>query len=145
MSNIYQIITEDDLDELISMHQNKMILIFFTDSSRLPMETKRMRYFFKQFSHQENNGLFLFVDLSNYQDISKRYTADANIPRFALYYNSRQIFYHDSYNMVKTREEYTKFKQRIMAYREEIVEEDNDDYNTEYEYIEEDNVSEMSD
>ena len=143
MSNIYQIITEDDLDELISMHQNRMILIFFTDSSRLAMETKRMRYFFKQFSMKESHGLFLFVDLSNYQDISKRYTADANIPRFALYYNSRQIFYHDSYNMVKTREEFEKFKQRISAYRDVIIEED--DNNTEYEYIEQDIDSEDSD
>lgn len=98
--NIYQVVSESDLTEILTTNKNKLVVILLTDVLAFDKtQSYRLKKTFYEVSKQYPNCLFCYVDFRRYNEVNKTYTKDIQIPRFTYYLNNEVLAYVEGLDM----------------------------------------------
>ena len=89
--NIYKVTKEEDLDKILDNHVYKLVVVMFLTSNCI-LNINEILFKFQQIKKQKSDCFFVYIDISNYIDTSKKYTKELIcLPRFHCYYNKQEI------------------------------------------------------
>lgn len=109
MTNIHQIVSEDDLKHFIETNQLKLITIMF--STKLCEPCKKIRPTFISLSKQYKDTEFVYIDLSEFKEDTYHYTNKYDIqytPYFIFLFNNKKLGHSegdDSNNLISVLKE----------------------------------------
>ena len=66
MSNLYQVLNENDLIDILNKNQNKLIIMLF--SAKWCQPCKMIKPVFIKLSKKHVKSLFLYIDINNYNE-----------------------------------------------------------------------------
>lgn len=99
--NIYQVVSELDLDELIEMKADSLLVAMFTDHVSLDrnvVSKMKLRYF--TIAQRNTDVYFVYVDLRNYTESAiQKYTKGIKIPKFIFFHKQEEAGYVEGPDM----------------------------------------------
>jgi len=91
-TNLYQVIKEEDLKEILNDHIHELTVIMFSSNKCQPCKT--ILPTFVQTAQQRSDCFFVYIDVLTYIDKTRKYTEKLKCtPRFSYYYNNQEIAY----------------------------------------------------
>lgn len=103
-NNIFQVITQKDLDEIIDEHSGSLIVLMYSSKSCPACVT--IKPAFISMAKSNNDCFFVYIDVNRFEDPTQKYTKGiSHIPRFAYLYNKQEIstiIGADEEKMIKT-------------------------------------------
>ena len=91
-SNIYQVLHESDLMEILTDNKNKLVSVMITDNSVLNSTVnKQLKQKYYDLSKKNSDMFFTYIDLKNFKvSPNQQFTKDIQIPRFGIYVNFKE-------------------------------------------------------
>ena len=90
IGNIYQVLNEDDLNEIIEDNQNKLIVVLF--SAKWCGPCRKIKPMFIDFSSKNKESFFVFINIDTFSDKKFKFMENvSNIPHFNYYYNNNLV------------------------------------------------------
>ena len=91
-TNLYQVIKEEDLNEILEDNIRKLVVIMFSSKDCIPCMNILPK--FVETAEQKLDCFFVYINIHKYTDTSKKYTEKLKCtPRFAYYYNKQELAY----------------------------------------------------
>ena len=88
MSNIYRVIDEEHLDEILLNSMFKLVYVFFT--SKVNDTNNGLKKILFNMSQKHKNSMFIYVDVDNYKTQNKAKVD--NLPTIVCYFQSQEMF-----------------------------------------------------
>uniref|UniRef100_A0A6C0ABW2 Thioredoxin domain-containing protein n=1 Tax=viral metagenome TaxID=1070528 RepID=A0A6C0ABW2_9ZZZZ len=86
--NIFQVINENDLSQIVDNSQDKLVVVMFTNYTSFDkVLSYKLKKAFFDVSKAYITNIFIYVDLNNFDGNPERFTQDLKIPRFCFYFN----------------------------------------------------------
>lgn len=102
--NIYQVINNNDLYDLINSTNDKLVVAMFTNYSSFDKQLSyKLKKAFFDVSKAYTFNVFIYIDLNNFDGDYKNFTQeeDFKIPRFCYYYNKDNLGFVQGLNLNK--------------------------------------------
>jgi hypothetical protein len=91
-NNIFRVLTESDLDEIVQDNQKNLVMIMF--SSQTCEETMKLKAQYVDVSNLNQDCFFVYVDLNDFIEQTHKYTKDIkHNMQFSFYFNLSEIGY----------------------------------------------------
>jgi len=99
--NIYQVVSEFDLDELIEMKADSLLVTMFTDHVSLDRNVvSKMKLRYYTIAQRNSDVYFLYIDLRNYSESPlQKYTKGIKIPKFVFFHKREEAGYVEGPDM----------------------------------------------
>ena len=86
--NIFQVINENDLSQIVNNSQDKLVVVMFTNYTSFDkVLSYKLKKAFFDVSKAYMVNVFIYVDLNNFDGDPEKFTQDLKIPRFCFYFN----------------------------------------------------------
>jgi len=122
-NNIYQVIKEKDLNEIINDHPQDLLLIMYSSKTCGPC--KKIKPLFINMSKENEDSFFVYIDINNYDgDISKYTNGFEGTPKFSFYFNKNEIAIIYGANEQVLKDTYMKLKMKILEKMREFIEQE---------------------
>ena len=95
-SNIYIVLNENDMDEILIKNTNTMIIILYISKKEDAYINIRRQYI--DISRVLQNEIFLFVDVNEFKNTVGKYIKKIEIPLIEFYFNKAMIAYTSGFN-----------------------------------------------
>lgn len=119
--NIFQVVKEDHLDEILTNYMQNLVLIMLSSKTCTPCRTIKPK--FVDLSKKNKDTVFIYIDRDNYELSNNKYfTQFKYTPTFVFYFGKNQIAYIEGAHeeaLVKT---IALLKQKIEEKKKEFVE-----------------------
>lgn len=90
MSNIFQVVNADDLEEILDDNLLKLVVVMFSSKQCLPC--KNIKPVFIELSKKNSDCFFVYIDLTNFKDNRLAVTESIEgTPQFIYYYDKQEI------------------------------------------------------
>lgn len=120
-NNLFQVIDENDLDEILNEHRDNLVVIMF--SSKMCTHCKKIKPKFVDLSTNNKDCLFIYIDLDNFKDTSTKYTQNIqHIPHFVYYLNNTSLSVISGANEEAISKVLVFLKDKINVKKKEILE-----------------------
>ena len=119
--NIYQVVKEIHLDELLTNNMQTLAVIMLSSKTCGPC--KRIKPKFVDLSKQNKDTLFIYIDIDNYEVINNKYFQDyKNVtPTFVFYFGGVKIAFIEGAHDQSLIQAITFLKQKIEDKKQEIM------------------------
>lgn len=112
MSNIFQVVKEDHIDNILKKNSKKLVVLMITMNGC--GACVKIKPFYYQLSKKYNDYIFLFINVHNFNVTEGKYTNDLNyFPTFKYYFGLYDIGRVEGANQKKIEEVILVFKQRL--------------------------------
>lgn len=89
-NNIYQVLNEKDLDEILMNYPHNLSIIMF--SSKTCMPCKKFKPYFVSGAQKFKDCFFIYIDLHQFEQTEYKYTKDVECtPKFIFYFDNKPI------------------------------------------------------
>jgi thiol-disulfide isomerase/thioredoxin len=116
--NLFRVANESDLDDIMNKNIDKLVLVMF-GSKNCPQSTI-VKPKFIDLSKMNQDSLFVFIDITKFDEVSKKYTTDLKgTPKFAFYFNNNNLgcIYGPDHNILYTH--FNGIKQKLQIFRQQ--------------------------
>jgi len=118
--NLFQVISENNLDEILSNNPQKLVLIMLSSKNCGPCKIIKPK--FVGLSKQHNDVFFIYVDISNYAITTNKYFAEYEYtPTFLFYFNGSKVAFIKGAREQSLYNTLTVVKQKIEEKRQELM------------------------
>ena len=118
--NLFQVISENNLDEILSNNPQKLILIMLSSKNCGPCKIIKPK--FVGLSKQHNDVFFIYVDITNYAITTNKYFAEYEYtPTFLFYFNGSKVAFIKGARKQSLYNTLTVVKQKIEEKRHELM------------------------
>ena len=118
--NIFQVINETHLDEILSQHMRDLVVIMLSSKNCGPCKTIKPR--FVELSKQHKDIFFVYVDRTNYDVMENKYFADYLFtPTFLFYFGGNRVAFIEGNHEESLIKIIMILKQKIEEKRQEIL------------------------
>ena len=115
VENIYQIIKEDDVSEILEDNTNKLVVFLITNAKDISVNNVLVKKLKLKLFHLAQNNLdsfFGYIDLSNYT-IANKLLSIKSLPQFCIYYNMHEINTINGYDFNKMNKLFNQYTLQI--------------------------------
>ena len=89
-NNIFQVLKETDLDEIMNDHTQNLVIVMYSTKTCGPC--MRIKPKFVSLSRENTDCFFVYIDLNIFEDTSFKYTRSVRgTPKFSYYFNNVEI------------------------------------------------------
>jgi thiol-disulfide isomerase/thioredoxin len=90
VNNLFQVLKEPDLDEIIEDHPENIVLIMFSSKTCGPCMSIRPKFI--SMANENPDCFFVYVDIPSFQNTTGKYTSNVEgTPNFVFFFNTQQI------------------------------------------------------
>lgn len=94
IENIYQVVNDDDLSNIINEKKNMLTVAMLIDTFIFDQNlSRKLKLTFYEISQKNHDVFFIYIDLRQFTETKHLLSKDIKIPRFIFYYNSDEIGY----------------------------------------------------
>jgi len=120
-NNLFQLLNENDVDEIMEDNQQTLIVAMFSSTTSTPC--KQIKPIFVDLSKRYNDCIFLYIDINNFKNTNYKFTKNIEAtPKFVFYIGSDQIAFITGAHEKQLVDNFTTLKLRIDAKRKEFQE-----------------------
>lgn len=95
-SNIYIVLNENDVDDILIKNVDTLIIILYISKKEDAYMNMRRQYI--EISRVMQNELFLFIDVNEFKNTIGKYTKNIDMPLIEFYFNKAMIAYTAGFN-----------------------------------------------
>ena len=108
--NIYQVINEQHLRDIIATKNDQLISTMFIDSNMIDSNyIRQTRFKFYDSSLKNPNSFFIYIDLCNFDEDNHNFTKNIKIPKFSIYYRGLEAGTVEGHDFSKYLDLFKKF------------------------------------
>jgi len=90
MNNIFQAVSETDLDAILGDNMTNIVVIMFSSKTCGPC--MNIKPSFIRLAKANVDSTFIYIDVTNYKDITRKYTNEVTgTPKFVYYFNNQEV------------------------------------------------------
>lgn len=119
-SNIYRLITEYDMDDLLIKIKDEILIVLYLKKSDQSYTITKKH--FVDVSKILTNHLFLLIDVDEFKHIEGKYKREVDISRVEFFYNKASIAYLPNFNKSDLVESLYKIKGILEKKKQEVLE-----------------------
>ena len=122
VENIYQVINEEDVNQILNEHKSKLVVFFVVDNANSPLVKKiKVNLFSLAQSHLQ--VFFGYIDSKNFERNSKSPVLNMNnLHKFYFYYNLHELNEYSMIDFNTFMNEFNKFNSKIEQYKQQFLE-----------------------
>lgn len=121
MSNIYQILTEEDVDDIFYNNPNKIIVLMF--SQKKCVHSCKIKGKFLTLAKNSPSSFFIFIDVESFQKKTDKFDFINHTPTFLYYFDNKLLITIEgaSSNNNEIEETYNMLSQKIANLQDKIT------------------------
>jgi len=118
--NIFQVINETHLDEILSQHVKSLIVVMLSSKNCGPCKTIKPKFVALAKHHQDM--FFVYIDRTNYDVMNNKYFADYQFtPTFLFYFGGNRVAFFEGAHEESLVKIVTILKQKIEDKKQEML------------------------
>lgn len=120
-NNIYQVLKESDLDEILSDYAQHIVIVMFSSKTCIPCMKIKPRFI--TMSNEHPDCFFVYIDIDNFDDKTSKYLGTIqSTPKFSYFFNKQEIAYVLGVNEEAINGTLIHLKDKIESKRKEYIE-----------------------